>query len=67
MLGEGGLLKLHYDKDNFLTLQKTTYVPPKTISIVVIRLKSDETEQLLNKPYVNEVTLTGKNPTLKYY
>ena len=31
-----------------------------------VQLKSDETAQLLNKPYVNEVTLTGQNPLLKY-
>ena len=26
-----------------------------------IQLKSDQTERLLNKPYVNEVHLTGQN------
>ena len=31
-----------------------------------IQIKSDQTERLLNKPYVNEVTLTGQNPPLKY-
>ena len=31
-----------------------------------IQIKLDQTEQLLNKPYVNEVTLTGQNPPLKY-
>ena len=31
-----------------------------------IQLKSDETAWLLNKLYVNEVTLTGQNPPLKY-
>ena len=29
-----------------------------------IQIKSDQTERLLNKPYVNEVTLTGQNPPL---
>ena len=28
-----------------------------------IQLKSDKTERLLNKPYVNEVYLTGQNLT----
>ena len=31
-----------------------------------IQLKSNQTERLLNKPYVNQVTLTGQNPPLKY-
>ena len=31
-----------------------------------LQLKSNQTERLLNKPYVNEVTLTGQNPLLKY-
>ena len=31
-----------------------------------LQIKSDQTERLLNKPYVNEVTLTGQNPPLKY-
>ena len=31
-----------------------------------IQIKSDQTERLLNKPYVNEVTLTGQNPPLTY-
>ena len=30
-----------------------------------IQLKSDETAQLLNKPYVNDVTLTGQNSPTK--
>ena len=30
-----------------------------------IQLKSDETAQLLNKPYVNEVTLRGQKQPLK--
>ena len=36
------------------------------IGFMTIQIKSDQTEQLLNKPYVNEGTLTGKNPPLKY-
>ena len=32
-----------------------------------IQIKSDETAQLLNKPYVNEVTLRGQNICLKCY
>ena len=28
-----------------------------------IQLKSDQTERLLNKPYVNEIHLTGQNLT----
>ena len=28
-----------------------------------LQIKSDETAQLLNKPYVNEVYLTGQNLT----
>ena len=31
-----------------------------------IQIKSDQTERLLNKPYVNKVTLTKQNPPLKY-
>ena len=30
-----------------------------------IQLKSDQTEQLLKKPYVNEVILRGQNLSLK--
>ena len=29
----------------------------------ILQLKSDQTERLLNKPYVNEVHLTGQNLT----
>ena len=36
------------------------------VLIQIIQLKSDETTQLLNKPNVNEVTLTGQNSPLKY-
>ena len=32
------------------------------LKINEIQLKSDETAQLLNKPYVNEVTLSVHNP-----
>ena len=38
----------------------------KLVLISNIQLKSDQTKRLLNKPYVNEVTLTGQNPPLKY-
>ena len=31
-----------------------------------IQINSDQTERLLNKLYVNEVTLTGQNPPIKY-
>ena len=33
--------------------------------IAQLQIKSDQTERLLNKPYVNEVTLTGQNSPLK--
>ena len=36
------------------------------VMLSAVQLKSDQTERLLNKPYVNEVTLTGQNPPLKY-
>ena len=32
----------------------------------LLQLKSDQTERLLNKPYVNKVFLTGQNSPLKY-
>ena len=32
-----------------------------------LQLKSDETAQLLNQPYVNEVTLRGQKQPLKCY
>ena len=37
-----------------------------TIENFQIQIKSDQRERLLSTPYVNEVTLTGQNPPLKY-
>ena len=42
--------------------QKRTY---RAVSKKDIQLQSDETTQLLNKPYVNEVTLRGQKQPLK--
>ena len=35
------------------------------MSLMVLQLKSDETAQLLNKPYVNEFTLRGQKQPSK--
>ena len=43
-------------KDKLLNMIKN-YI----LKRVKIQLKSDQTERLLNKPYVNEVHLTGQN------
>ena len=36
-------------------------------TVIHIQLKPFANERLLNKPYENEVTLTGQNPLLKCY
>ena len=33
--------------------------------VIEIQIKLDQTERFLNKPYVNEVTLSKQNPALK--
>ena len=38
----------------------------KKWNIMYVQLKSDETAQLVNKPYVNEVNLRGQKQPLKY-
>ena len=42
------------------------HVKISNYGVKYIQLKSDETTQLPNKHYVNEVTLIGQNPPSKY-
>ena len=45
--------------------QKATKLGNQT-AFYSIHFGTNIQERLLNKPYVNEVTLTGQNPPLKY-
>ena len=46
------------------TTEGCPITPGTTLNKVQIKL--DQTERLLNKPYVNVVTLTGQNLPLKF-
>ena len=46
--------------ENFLIITSYAIASEITVGNFDAQLKSDETVQLLNKPYVNEVTLRGK-------
>ena len=48
-----------YQEQNKRTLLGSEY------HFLHLQLKSNQTERLLNKPYVNEVTLRGQKPPLK--
>ena len=59
------MMFLSKDVHNRLTLimhiKLYDYLAQYKMHLVNLQIKSDQTERLLNKPYVNEVTLTEHN------